>query len=113
MRTVVFPLSLVTECNRKDNSSQPLTNQDKRINMSNLRITKIEVHEFTFPMADVGKDYNGFNLVYEKDGMQTGYAMKVHTNEGVTGEYVRGDSPSFAEFNMFAKYLIGKDPLQR
>ncbi len=83
--------------------------------MSNLRITKIEVHEFTFPMADVGKDYNGFNLVYEKDGMQTGYAyaMKVHTNEGVTGEYVRGDSPSFAEFNMFAKYLIGKDPLQR
>ena len=83
--------------------------------MSSLRITKIEVHEFTFPMNDVGKDYNGFNLVYEKGGQQTGYAyaMKVHTNEGVTGEYVGGDSPSFAEFNMFAKYLIGKDPLQR
>ena len=74
--------------------------------MSNLRITKIEVHEFTFPMADCGKDYNGFNLVYEKGATQTGYAyaMKVHTNEGVTGEYVGGDSPSFAEFNMFAKY---------
>ena len=83
--------------------------------MSKLRITKIEVHEFQFEMNDVGKDYNGFNLVYEKGGTQTGtsYAMKVHTNEGVVGEYVGGDSPGFAEFNMFADYLIGRDPIQR
>ncbi len=83
--------------------------------MSKLRITKIEVHEFQFEMHDVGKDYNGFNLVYEKGGLQTGtsYAMKVHTNEGVVGEYVGGDSPGFAEFNMFAGYLIGRDPTQR
>ncbi|NQW17611.1 MAG: mandelate racemase [Chloroflexi bacterium] len=83
--------------------------------MSKLRITKIEVHEFTFPMEDVGKDYNGFNLVYEPGGKQTGtsYATKVFTNEGVTGEYIGGDSPSFAEFNMFAGYMVGKDPIQR
>ena len=83
--------------------------------MSKLRITKIEVHEFTFPMQDVGKDYNGFNLVYEPGRQQTGtsYAIKVFTNEGATGEYIGGDSPSFAEFNMFASYLIGKDPIQR
>lgn len=83
--------------------------------MSKLRITKIEVHEFTFPMQDVGKDYNGFNLVYEPGRQQTGtsYAIKVFTNEGATGEYIGGDSPSFAEFNMFANYLIGKDPIQR
>ncbi|MCH8222380.1 MAG: mandelate racemase, partial [Chloroflexi bacterium] len=83
--------------------------------MSKLRIKKIEVHEFQFEMLDVGKDYNGFNLVYEKGGRQTGtsYAMKVHTNEGVVGEYVGGDSPGFAEFNMFASYLIGRDPIQR
>ena len=83
--------------------------------MSKLRITKIEVHEFTFPMQDVGKDYNGFNLVYEPGRQQTGtsYATKVFTNEGATGEYIGGDSPSFAEFNMFASYLIGKDPIQR
>ena len=83
--------------------------------MSKLRITKIEVHEFTFQMQDVGKDYNGFNLIYEPGGQQTGtsYAIKVFTNEGATGEYIGGDSPSFAEFNMFADYLIGKDPIQR
>jgi L-alanine-DL-glutamate epimerase-like enolase superfamily enzyme len=83
--------------------------------MSKLRITRIEVHEFTFPMKNVGKDYNGFNLVYEPGGSQNGtsYATRVFTNEGVTGEYVGGDSPSFAEFNMFAGYMIGKDPIQR
>lgn len=83
--------------------------------MSKLRITKIEVHEFTFPMQDVAKDYNGFNIVYEKGSIGTGtaYITKVYTNEGVIGEYVGGDSPSFAEFNMFANYLIGKDPTQR
>ena len=36
--------------------------------MSKLRITKIEVHEFTFPMQDVAKDYNGFNTVYVPGG---------------------------------------------
>lgn len=83
--------------------------------MSKLRITKIEVHEFSFPLKDVAKDYNGFNIVYKKgsEGRGYSYAMKVFTNEGVTGEYVGGDSPSFAEFNMFANYLIGKDPTQR
>nr|MQG46608.1 mandelate racemase [SAR202 cluster bacterium] len=83
--------------------------------MSKLKITKIEVHEFTFEMSDVGKDYNGFNLVYKKGSNQKGttYATKVFTNDGVTGEYVGGDSPSFAQFNMFADYLIGKDPTQR
>ena len=38
--------------------------------MSKLKITKIEVHEFTFEMSDVGKDYNGFNLVYKKGSNQ-------------------------------------------
>ena len=83
--------------------------------MSKLRITRIEVHEFKFPLNDVTKDYNGFNLVYKRGATQVGttYAIKVETNEGVTGEYVGGDSPGFAQFNMFADYLIGKDPIQR
>ena len=83
--------------------------------MSNLKITHMEVHEFNFEMIDVSKDYNGFNLVYKKNSIQKGtsYATRVFTNEGVIGEYVGGDSPSFAQFNMFADYLIGKDPTQR
>lgn len=83
--------------------------------MSELRIEKIETHEFSFELKDMAKDYNESNLVYKKGHIQKAvrYAMKVYTNDGVTGEYVGGCSPSFAEFNMFAGYLIGKDPLQR
>ena len=83
--------------------------------MSNLIITSIEVDEFKFPLKDVTKDYNGFNLVYKKNSNQTAvtYALKVFTNQGITGTYIGGDSPSFAQFNMFASYLIGKNPLHR
>ena len=83
--------------------------------MNNLKITSIEVDEFKFPLKDVTKDYNGFNLVYKKKSTQTAvtYALKVFTNQGITGTYIGGDSPSFAQFNMFASYLIGKNPLHR
>ena len=83
--------------------------------MTNLKITSIEVDEFKFPLKDVTKDYNGFNLVYKKNSNQTAvtYALKVFTNQGITGTYIGGDSPSFAQFNMFASYLIGKNPLHR
>ena len=83
--------------------------------MSSLRITRIEVHEFGYDLKDMTKDYNGFNLGYKKGSVQrsVSYAMKVETNEGVTGEYVGGCSPTFAQFHMIAHYLIGKDPMQR
>ena len=83
--------------------------------MSSLKITRIEVHEFGFDLKDMAKDYNGFNLGFKKGSVHRsqGYAMKVETNEGVTGEYVGGCSPTFAQFNMIAQYMIGKDPLQR
>lgn len=83
--------------------------------MSNLKIERIEVHEFGFDLKDMAKDYKGFNLVFRKGSRwrSVSYAMRVFTNEGVTGEYVGGCSPTFAEFNMIANYLIGKNPLQR
>ena len=51
--------------------------------MTNLIITSIEVDEFKFPLKDVTKDYNGFNLVYKKNSNQTAvtYALKVFTNQ--------------------------------
>ena len=52
--------------------------------MNNLKITAIEVDEVKFPLKDVTKDYNGFNLVYKKNSNQIGvtYALKVFTNQG-------------------------------
>ncbi|WP_440009138.1 mandelate racemase family protein [Halomicrococcus sp. SG-WS-1] len=80
-----------------------------------LTITRIESREFSYPLEDVGTDENGFNLVYEP-GTTTQrrlYAVRVETDEGVTGEYVGGNSPGAAQLNMFADYLVGKNPLQR
>ncbi len=34
-------------------------------------------------------------------------------DEGLTGEYVGGNSPAAAQYNIIAQYLIGKDPLKR
>lgn len=78
-------------------------------------ITKIESTEFSFPIEDVGSSPNGFCLVYEP-GSTTHrklFAIKVHTDTGITGEYVGGNSPGAAQINMFGDYLVGRNPFHR
>jgi len=78
-------------------------------------ITKIESTEFSFPIEDVGYSPNGFCLVYEP-GTTTRrklFGIRIHTDTGITGEYVGGNSPGAAQINMFANYLVGKNPLHR
>jgi L-alanine-DL-glutamate epimerase-like enolase superfamily enzyme len=78
-------------------------------------ITRIESTEFTYPLEDVAPDELGFNLVYTPGETieRSLFALRIETDEGITGEYVGGNSPSFAQVNMFANYLVGKNPLDR
>jgi len=78
-------------------------------------ITSIESVEFAYPIEDVATDQHGFNLVYEPGSAikRKLFGLKIHTDEGITGEYVGGNSPGAAQINMFADYLIGKNPLER
>ncbi|WP_129113956.1 enolase C-terminal domain-like protein [Halegenticoccus tardaugens] len=78
-------------------------------------ITRIESVEFAYPIANVGTDQHGFNLVYEPGEVTERklFALTVHTDEGITGEYVGGNSPGAAQINMFADYLVGKNPIER
>jgi len=78
-------------------------------------ITKIESVEFSYEIPDVGTDQHGFNLVYEPGAVTERklFAITIHTDEGITGEYVGGNSPGAAQINTFADYLIGKNPLAR
>ena len=78
-------------------------------------ITRIESVEFSYPLHDVGTDANGFNLVYDPGTVTERklFGLQIHTDEGITGEYVGGNSPGAAQINTFADYLVGKNPLAR
>ena len=78
-------------------------------------ITRIESIEFSYPLEDIGTDQHGFNLVYEPGSVTERriFAIKVHTDIGITGEYVGDNSLGAAQVNMFADYLVGKNPLAR
>ncbi|WP_137290505.1 mandelate racemase family protein [Natronorubrum halophilum] len=78
-------------------------------------ITRIESREFRYPLEDIGTDRNGFNLVYEpgETTWRKLFGIRIHTDVGIVGEYVGGNSPGAAQINMFADYLVGKNPLER
>ena len=78
--------------------------------MANPKITKIETVIFEHDIQDMGTDYNGFNLVYEKGNvhkMQSSI-LRVHTDTGVIGESTgRHILPNVAN------YVLGKNPFER
>jgi L-alanine-DL-glutamate epimerase-like enolase superfamily enzyme len=78
-------------------------------------ITRIESVEFSYRLDDLDTDQHGFNLVYTPGESieRKLFALTIETDEGVTGEYVGGNSPGAAQVNMFADYLVGKNPLER
>jgi L-alanine-DL-glutamate epimerase-like enolase superfamily enzyme len=78
-------------------------------------ITRVESVEFSYPIEDVGTDDNGFNLVYEPGAVTERklFALSIHTDEGITGEYVGGNSPAAAQINLIGAYLVGRNPLER
>lgn len=80
-----------------------------------LRIRRLTVHQYQWTLEDMGYDYNGFNHVYLKGNrmQQGGYVFTIETDAGITGEYVGGNSVSYAQVAMVAQYLIGKNALER
>ena len=79
------------------------------------RITRVSVHRFTYQVSNMGVDYNGFNQVYQAGSCldHSGYVFTIGTDLGITGEYVGGNAASYAQVGMCAKYLLGKNPLER
>jgi len=77
-------------------------------------ITGLEITEFTYVLEEFGRDYNGFNLIYEPGGKVTmkGAVLQVFTDQGIVGEYETSLMHMFT-LPMFAEYLIGKNALER
>jgi L-alanine-DL-glutamate epimerase-like enolase superfamily enzyme len=83
--------------------------------MAEPHITGIEVHSYTYALDDMGRDYNGFNLVYApgSTATQTNHIIRILTDVGLVGEYVGGSAADYAILPSFAHYLIGKHALER
>src|SRR5215216_5284951 len=79
------------------------------------KITRLEVHQFAWEVSGLGIEDNGFNAVYQPGarGRQTGYVLRIETDQGLAGEYVGGQAASYAQVGIAASYLLGRNPLER
>ena len=78
-------------------------------------ITKIEAINVEYKLADVGKDYNTFNMVYQPGSkLKTGSSIvRIHTDLGIIGEYPEVSQSALADVRAVSGYLIGKSALSR
>ena len=78
-------------------------------------ITKIEAINVEYKLADVGKDYNTFNMVYQPGSkLKTGSSIvRIHTDLGIVGEYPEVSQSALADVRAVSGYLIGKSALSR
>lgn len=78
-------------------------------------ITKVEYVHFSHVLDNLGTDYNGFNMVYMPGGryQQSGTVVRIHTDQGLVGEYPNANGLAQTEIRALARYLIGKDALAR
>ena len=83
--------------------------------MADPIITKIELHTYECERENLGTDYNGFNTVYEPGNRikSQGNVLRVHTDQGIVGEYAGGRAAEFSTIPIFAHFLIGRSALQR
>ncbi len=79
-------------------------------------ITAIQLSRYRIPFPNVGRDH-GFAMGHFYEPGSTGHRMvlgvRIHTDIGVTGEYMSIAPATFEQALMFVEYLIGKPALQR
>ncbi len=83
--------------------------------MADPIITKIEIHTYESERVNLGKDYNGFNLVYEPGSRikTQGSILRIETDQGIVGEYAVGSGAEYSTLPTFIHFLIGRSALQR
>jgi L-alanine-DL-glutamate epimerase-like enolase superfamily enzyme len=91
------------------------SSKEKKLMEGKPKITKIELHQFEYQVKDVGLEPTLALPVYESGSVitQTGHAIRVFTDAGVTGEYVGGKEVEYAGLATFARHLIGWNALDR
>ena len=85
------------------------------------RIDRVQIHEFSFDVSDIGLEQAAAgvgNMAYVKGATLTArrFAVRIHSDDGATGEYVThwvGTPASLAQAAMLAPLLLGRDPDRR
>jgi len=79
------------------------------------KITKVEVHEFQYDLRDIGSDPTGRIATYipGETLTLTQQAVRIHSDVGALGEFSSWGTVARAEIAGCAKYLLGKNPLDR
>ena len=79
-------------------------------------ITAVQLSRYRIPFPNVGRDH-GFAMGHFYEPGSTGHRMvlgvRIHTDLGITGEYMSIAPATFEQALMFVEYLIGKPALQR
>lgn len=83
--------------------------------MTDPKITRIEIHEYAWTLPNMGRDYNGFNLVYEPGGkaQMTGRIIRIFTDVGIVGEWAGGSQAEYSTLPGFWHFLKGRSALAR
>ena len=78
-------------------------------------ITRIDVHHFEYELKDIGREPTIAIPVYRPGNTLRvqGSAIQIHTDQGITGEYVGGNATEYSALPMFAPSLVGRDALDR
>ena len=83
--------------------------------MAKPTITRIEALSFEYELPDIGREPTIAIPIYKPGNtlVRGANAIRVHTDEGITGEYVGGNDTEYAGLPMFAPSLIGRGALGR
>ena len=78
-------------------------------------ITRIDVHHFDYELKDIGREPTIAIPVYRPGNTLRvqGSAIQIHTDQGITGEYVGGNATEYSALPMFAPSLVGRNALDR
>ena len=78
-------------------------------------ITRVEVLEFEYELEDIGREPTIGIPIYKPGAtsVRPANAIRIHTDVGITGEYVGGSPPDYAVIPGFAPSLIGRNALNR
>lgn len=78
-------------------------------------VTKVEITEFTHELKDIGSEGTISIPIYEPGSTLTSskIAIRIFTDQGVTGEYIGGSKTEYSAIPMFIRAVIGQSALAR